>query len=110
MTARLFLVVGAIVAAYALVWLVERIRLRRRIGLSPGITLVTAQGCRLCPAVESALAAASPRIVDASRLPEVRSVPTVLVVDAGGRITMRRSGRAALTDVPALLEAARAVA
>lgn len=101
---------GAIAAAYAIVWVAERARIRRRPRLSPGVTLVTAAGCSLCPAVESALASASPRVVDASSLPEVRSVPTVLVVDGTGRVTMRRSGKAALADVASLLEAARAVA
>jgi hypothetical protein len=40
------------------------------------------------------------RVLDAEALPElgIRSVPTLLVIDAKGEVVRRRSGRAAITD------------
>ena len=108
MTARIVLLVTVVVLAFALVWLSERWRGRARTGLEPGLLLVTAAGCSMCGPAERALAGAglSFRSVDASEVRHlgVRSVPTLFVVDDGGTVVLRRSGRAAIMS-PAELAA-----
>lgn len=105
--AGLALVLGsAALAVYG--W--ERRRGPRRVGLPPGLTVVTGSGCRLCGPVVAALrrAGAEPRLVDVSEAPiAVSALPTVVVVDEQGRVSLRRAGRAALDDARLLAERSR---
>lgn len=98
-------------------WLVagwtQRRRIRGRLALPAGITLITGPGCSMCIPVERALvrAGARPVVTDVAELMipglTVRSLPTVLVVDEAGTVVMRRSGRAALNDAALLAGTAR---
>ncbi len=82
-------------------------------GLPLGLTLVTGPGCALCGPVERALrrAGAVPRIVDVTTAflpgPPIRSLPVAMVVDSGGEVVVRRSGRSALDDAGMLAARAR---
>lgn len=113
MMVRLVLVAAVVVLAWSAVAMWERRRpgLRNRSGLLPGVTLVTGPGCRLCDAAEAALRRhqVTSRRVTVDRFPDlgVRAVPTVLVADRRGRLVLRRSGRAAITDAEAVARAAR---
>lgn len=105
---RLLVVVVAVVVAAALLWWAERRRPGGRVRVAPGITVFTGPECTLCPVVLDALDAARVpyRIVDASRhRSPVRAVPTVVVGDERGIVRLRRSGRAAVTDMSAVVEA-----
>lgn len=105
MTERILVLVAAVVVAAVVLRLVER-RSPARLRVEPGITVYTGPACRLCPVVLDALddAGVSYRVVDASTVgAPVRSVPTVVVGDERGTVTIRRSGRAAITDLPAVL-------
>ncbi len=101
-TTRIVVLLAVLGLAFALVWFSERWRGRARIGLEPGLMLVTAHGCSMCGPAERALAGAglSFRSVDASEVRHlgVRSVPTLFVVDEWGEVVLRRSGRAAVVS------------
>ncbi|HVR32688.1 MAG TPA: hypothetical protein VMS74_08260 [Acidimicrobiia bacterium] len=104
------LVLGAVIGvALALVSAWERSR-PRRLRVSPGITVFTGPDCRLCPSLLGALDAAGAvyRTVDvaARPMPGVRSLPTVLVADAGGVVALRRSGRSAVADIDLIIAVA----
>lgn len=103
-----------LVAVVALVWSAFRWWERRRTvgsSLAPGLTVLTAPGCRLCdPAVaalESTGTSAPIRVVDVaeSGVEGVRSVPTVVAVGSDGAVVMQRSGTAAIRDAAALAAA-----
>lgn len=85
---------------------------RRRVGLPPGLVLVTGPACRLCgPALQALRAAgADPAVMDVAdvhdRVGRVTSLPTALVVGAGGAVVTRRVGRAVITDAAVLAAAA----
>jgi hypothetical protein len=88
---------------------------RTKVGLGPGITLVTGPGCTLCGAARNALSSAGGSIaeVDVNDLVvaplRIRSLPTVYVVANDGRVLARRSGRAAITDAHRLVASLAAV-
>lgn len=104
-----------VLAAFALVWLAvgrwERRRGAQAAGVSPGVTMFTTDDCRICPlAIETLAGAGVPVTVRSARDPlaealAVRSVPTVVVADGQGQVTMRRSGRAVITDVRSIAAA-----
>jgi glutaredoxin len=106
MIERVLILVVVVFLAFAVVSLRERAR-PRRLRARPGITVFTGPGCRLCPALLTALEATGVRYrtVDVTRnaAPGVRALPTVLVADHRGEVAMRRSGRSALTDLDALV-------
>ncbi len=109
MILRLVVLVATLALAYGAAGLMERRRPRSVQGFRQGITLVTSPGCALCPAIRTVLRDVSVREVDVSSVVGVRSVPTVIVVDADGEVILRRSGRSAITDAPAIIEAAALV-
>lgn len=107
------LVLGAVVSsAFLVAWLWSRRNPRVESGgLTPGLTVITGPDCRLCDPAVAALhrAGAVVTIVDDEGLRarlKVRSLPTAVVVAAGGEIVARRSGRAVIDDALALAEAA----
>ncbi len=100
---RMAVLVVLVVAAGWAVWVGERHRGRRTLGLPPGLTLVTGSGCVLCGPAERALRAAGavPGLVDVRDLPDgsaVASLPVALVIGSDGTILMRRSGRSVISD------------
>lgn len=105
------LVVLAVVFGLALGWVAWRER-RTPGGVTvrAGITVFTGPDCRMCPGLLASLdgAGAGYHLVDVSRThaPGIRSLPTVVVADAGGEVAIRRSGRAAVTDLPVILAVA----
>lgn len=106
---RAVILVAVVVLALVVVAVLERVR-PRRVTMSPGITLVTGPDCRLCDLVRAGLEArgALHTTVAAGDLPptmRVRALPTVLVADAAGAVVMRRSGRSAVTDLTAIVNA-----
>lgn len=113
---RIGLLVLVIAGAYLAVAVWER-RPASRVGeLEPGVYVITGPECRLCGPVEEALrrAGLQPVVAEVGEvsLPgaPVRSLPVVLVVDEGGMIQLRRSGRAALDDVAMVAERAASLA
>lgn len=80
-------------------------------GFAPGVTVFTGPGCALCGPVVHALGrvGVEPLLVDVTvqPAPGIRSLPTVVVADATGRVQLRRSGRAALDDVPRIADLSR---
>lgn len=103
----------SVVIGLALGWVAWRERRRLAGGtVRPGITVFTGPDCRMCPGLLASLdrAGASYHLVDVSRehTPGVRSLPTVVVADASGDLALRRSGRAAVTDLPTILAVAAA--
>ncbi len=98
--------VGLLVLVAGLAWLAVRGWERRlgapEPGLPPGLVVITGPGCRLCDPVVRELrrAGAEPRILDIAEVPPgavgASSLPVAMVVDAAGRVVLRRAGRAAL--------------
>ena len=107
MIIRLLVLLGTLAVAYGAAGVLERRRQRRGPLHLPGVTLVSAPGCTLCPAVRVALRGVDVREIDVSAVPGVRSVPTVIVTDSSGAVTMRRSGRSAITDAATIISAAQ---
>ena len=111
MVIRLIVVIAIVGAAWALL-AVSRRTVGRRVGngLTPGLTLFVGPDCAICPRARDALEASGAVIYDAITAPDrrfaeysVRSVPTALVVDIDGSVTMRRAGPAVVSDAPALV-------
>ena len=103
----LLLVLGV---ALGIVWIRERAK-PRRARIAPGITVVTGPDCRLCRTLVRALdeAGADYRRIDVDRDPApigVRALPTILVADGAGSVAMRRSGKAAISDLETVLAVA----
>jgi hypothetical protein len=100
MIVRLVVLALVVGGAFAIVWLAQRSRGRSRVGLPPGLVLVTSPGCTVCGPAEMAVRAAgeSFSVLDVSEIPElgVRSVPTLFRVGERGVVVARRSGRAAV--------------
>ena len=105
-------VVVVIVALAALITLVWERRRRTAAGLTSGITVVTAAGCRLCPLALAAVAGSDVpvTVIDINDWTDrsVRSVPTALVADRSGNVIASRSGRSAVADMGALIAMAEA--
>ena len=78
-----------------------------------GLTLVTGADCSMCPQAVAAVdgVAIPVSIIDVADAgdPTIRSIPTALVADAGGRVIARRSGRSVITAMPQLIALARSV-
>jgi hypothetical protein len=109
MTERLLILSVVLGVALALVAMRERSGSKRG-QIAPGINVVIGPGCRLCAPLTAALAAAGADFVlldteDAGVSGAVRSLPTVLVGDRGGRVILRRSGRSAISDLESILAA-----
>jgi len=108
-----------VVAVFGLAWLAvgwwERRQGSQAEGVAPGITMFTTADCRICPlALETLQQAGVPVSLRSAHdsLAEalaVRSVPTLVVADGFGHVTLRRSGRAVVTDVRLIVEALAAV-
>lgn len=103
---RASILVGGVALAWLAVALAER---RRGAGAAPtGVTLVTGPDCRLCDAALQAARRAGLEVTEVdvrhpvARRLGVRSLPTLVVADPGGRIRLRRSGRAAVSEIPRL--------
>lgn len=99
------------VLGLALVWVAWRERrVRGGVGARSGMTVFTGPNCRMCPSLLTSLdrAGVSYHLVDVSSqpAPDVSSLPTVVIADTDGEVTLRRSGRAALTDLPTILAVA----
>lgn len=113
MIPRALLVIAAVAIAALALWAWERRPLTVS-GLTPGLTVVTAAGCRLCPLAIAATAGSTVpvAVVDIGDLSDrsIRSVPTAMVVDADGWLVASRSGRAAVTDMGALIAMAESLA
>lgn len=110
MMERFVILLAVLGVAMALVWAWERMR-PRRARIDPGITVVTGPDCRLCPALILALdvAGVEYRRVDVAMEPApggVRALPTILVADNSGTVTIRRSGRSAVADLETVLAVA----
>lgn len=114
MILRLAAVVALTLVAFVAVSFWEKRRLAPVAGIGTGMTLVTAAHCQLCPA--AILAARSSgvevNVVDIGSLAgrSITSVPTALVVDAGGKLIARRSGRSVVADMATLAALSRSVA
>lgn len=110
MIERVLIVLAVAVVAGVLVSLRERARPRHTLRATPGITVFTGPDCRLCPPLLTALEATGVayRTIDVTRseVPGIRALPTLLVADRHGAVSMRRSGRAALADLDAVVAAA----
>jgi|FLYL01.1.fsa_nt_gi hypothetical protein len=108
MTERFVLLVVVVAAAWLVVRWWERRTPRQRGRLEPGVTLVTADWCRLCGAAMAALErhGVQPRRVSVGQLRgvDVRALPTLLVVDSRGRLVMRRSGRSVIESAGQVAE------
>lgn len=101
--------VSIVLAAFALAWLLVSIWERRGgsqvESVLPGVTMFTTAECRICPEAVSQLqrAGVEVRLLDAQhRLAstlKVRSVPTLVVADESGQVTLRRAGRAVVSDI-----------
>lgn len=105
----LLLVLGL---ALIVVWFRERSHPRTRL-VPPGITVLTGPDCRLCGPLLRALdeLGADYRLLDVTRDPlplAVNSLPTVLVGDGLGALALRRTGRAAISDLSTILAVAAA--
>lgn len=108
-------------AVLALAWGVQAWWVRRtpasRLSLPPGLSLVVAEGCRLCRPALAALHRAAPGlqiwVIDPLQARggglAVRSVPTAVVVDQAGRVRKQRSGPAVLREAPRLAQATRSL-
>jgi glutaredoxin len=111
---RVALVALLVAAGILVVRILERRRGPRRSGLSSGVTVVTGPECRWCDRVIAALRSrgVDPVVVDVGDAPpalgRVLSLPTVVVADASGTVVLRRTGRAAVDDTPAIVAAAGA--
>lgn len=113
---RLLILAAVVLAAWAVVAVVERRKGADRHGLPQGLLIVTTEACRLCEDAVRAISEAgpelTPRIVDATALESlhIRSAPTVIVADRRGEIVLRRTGRSAIFDAEEIVRAARGVA
>ena len=104
-----------VLAAFGLAWLAvgwwERRKGVQVTGVSPGVTMFTTDDCRICPLAMETLAEAGVPVTVRSALDPlaealaVRSVPTLVVADGQGHVTLRRSGRAVITDVRSIATA-----
>ena len=102
-------------ALFGLAWLAvgwwERRKGIQVKGVSPGVTMFTTDDCRICPLALETLADAGVPVTIRSALDPlaealaVRSVPTLVVADREGYVTLRRSGRAVITDVRSIASA-----
>ena len=108
---RLLIVTSALGSALGALYLFRR---RQgpvgRTGLPAGVTLFVGTGCRLCGPAQDALRAAGNDRINVVEAPAeefdrlaVRAVPTAVVVDPGGQVIMRRSGRAVVADAGILV-------
>ncbi|MDX1689933.1 MAG: hypothetical protein R3290_02800 [Acidimicrobiia bacterium] len=99
-----------LVAVVGALWLALELS-RRRVGgrsgegLRPGLTLFVGPDCAICPRAREALEAHGAVIYDAVMAPDprfsthgIRSLPTALVAEADGTITMRRAGPTVIAD------------
>lgn len=113
MILRLVALIVIVGFAYLAVAVSERRTRRTAVDLPPGLTVVTGPACQLCVSVIAGLRerGLSPSIVDIDQAPAslgtIRGLPHVVIVDDDGEVTMRRSGRSALTDVDDLAQRAR---
>lgn len=114
MTTRMMIVIAVVALAFLVVGWWERRPGGMLVGAARGVTVVTGPDCRICPQAIAALDrhGVRPTIVDISRAAHlgVMSIPTVLVVDHGGSVVLRRSGRSAVADAPRIAAAAKQVA
>ena len=104
-----------VLAVFGLAWLAigwwERRQGKQVNGVAPGATIFTTDDCRICPLAMETLAGAGVAVTVRSALDPlaealaVRSVPTLVVADGQGQVTMRRSGRAVITDVRSIAAA-----
>jgi len=102
-------------ALFGLAWLAvgwwERRQGNQVAGVSPGVTMFTTDDCRICPLAMETLAGAGVPVTVRSALDPlaealaVRSVPTLVVADSQGYVTLRRTGRAVITDVRSIASA-----
>lgn len=113
MIIRLVALIVIVGFAYLVVAVAERRTRRTIVDLPPGITVVTGPECQLCASVISGLRERdiSPNVVDIEQAPAslgtIRGLPHAVVVNDDGEVTMRRSGRSALTDVDNLAQRAK---
>ncbi len=111
---RLALLVAVIGATWLAVALWERRPGLSARPLASGLTLVTGADCALCSQALTALGdpGIPVSIVDIGDAadPTIRSIPTAFVIDAGGQVIARRSGRSVVTAMPELITLARSVA
>lgn len=116
MMVRLVILMAVLLSVWVLVGIWERRRGSQVEGVAPGVTMFTTDDCRICPlAIESlADAGVQVHIVSANHpladVLSVRSVPTVVVADTTGQVTLRRSGRSVITDVRSIAAALAATA
>lgn len=109
---------AVVIAVIALAWLAVHIWERRVSQAAPsfasGLTLITGANCSLCPQAVAATNGAGIRvsIVDIDDLDDssIRSLPTAIVADTAGAVIAQRSGRSAISGMPALIALAREVA
>ncbi len=105
MILRLSIVAAAFAVAWLLVSIWERRSGSQAESIPPGVTMFTTAECRICPEAVSQLrrAGVEMTLLDAHhRLAttlKVRSVPTLVVADDSGRVTLRRAGRAVVSDI-----------
>lgn len=113
--ARLALLVAVVMA----VWAWFRVRERRSFetsGLQPGITVVTAPSCIICPETISSLELLGGHLnlIDASVADVsdlgIQAAPTVIVADASGNEILRRSGRSTVADAELIVATSRQLA
>lgn len=111
MIARSLVVLVVVAAGWLAVHWWERRQGRQVEGVMPGVTMFTTDDCRICPlAIETLASAGVPVTIRSAFDPlaealSVRSVPTVVVADALGQVTLRRSGRSVVTDIDSISEA-----
>ncbi len=116
MIERIVLVALVVAAGFLFVSVWERRRGRGTTGVPPGLTIATSGTCATCDAAIVAISAAGPdlelKVVDATAFEHlrIRAVPTVILADRKGQVVLRRSGRAAVADAEAIVQAARALA
>ena len=109
---RLLVLAGVVGGAWLAVAIVERLRGRATTGIGPGVTLITAAGCALCPAALVALRhhGVAATVHDVSTAPRslgtIRALPIALVASSDGEVRMRRAGRSVITDAPVIAAAA----
>jgi len=108
---RLLVVLAVLGLAWLAVGRWERRQGAQVMGVSPGVTMFTTDDCRICPLAMETLAGAGVPVTLRSALDPlaealaVRSVPTLVVADGQGHVTMRRSGRTVITDVRSIAAA-----
>ncbi len=116
MIGRSVILVAVLLTVWLLVGMWERRRGTPVQGVAPGVTMFTTDDCRICPlAIESLTNAGVPVQIVSANDPladalSVRSVPTVVVADTTGQVTLRRTGRSVITDVRSIAAALAAIA